>query len=197
MTQTLRFTPTTTDAASQLIDLLERHRDRCPYLEEDLARYRTLSATLADQRCRGEHALGAWRTALARRWDCEVAAQRVYSAVQRQLGACYGDDPAYGQLIAPAQPAAVGTPGALLREVRRLEAALELLAPRPQFADEGRARLRAAANDLAAAIEQTDRYEALRRSALAEQRVVASLLERACARARRALAKHMPDADLA
>lgn len=197
MTQTL-YTPTTrTDEAHQMIDLLERHRGAYPFLEEDLARHQALLAALADQSRRSEHALDLWRAALARRWSCEVAAQRAYDTVQRQLSAFYGDDPAYSQLIAPAQPSTLCTPAALLHEVRRLDAALELMSPRPLFADEGRERLQAAADDLAAAINQTDRCEAERRSMLAQQRVASSLLERAYERTRRRLAPYVRDDDKA
>lgn len=195
MTQLLRATPITSDEAHQMIDLLERHRRDYPFIEEDLARHHTLLAALADQSQRSEHALAMWRTALAQRWSCEVAAQRVYSAVQRQLSAFYGADPAYSQLIAPAQPSTVSTPVSLLHEVRRLEAALELMTPHPLFAGEGRDRLRAAADGLAAAINLTDRCEAERRSVLAQQRVASSLLAQAHERARRRLAHYVQSAE--
>lgn len=196
VTQTLRLPAVNLDPTRQMIATLERHRDAYPFLDEDLARHRALSAALVAQALQSEYALSQWRTALARRWDCEVAAQRVYHKIQQQLDATYGADPAYSQLLAPAQPAAGNTPRALLHEVRRLEAALGLLAPRPLFADTGRTQLRTVAENLAAAIAQTDQCEAERRNRLVEQRLTANMLERVSERTRRTLTHYMLDTPL-
>jgi hypothetical protein len=177
------------EATSRLVSLLERHSEHFPPLAEELAQQRALAELLAEHHRRGECALSAWRAALSLRWEREVDAQRAYSAVQRELAACYGGDPAYAQLIAPAHPGGASTPSDLLHEVRRLEASLELLAPRPPFAAAAAARLRAAASALAAAIERSARCEAERRSVVSEQRMVANLYERAYDRARRQLAR--------
>jgi hypothetical protein len=193
VTQTLHLPSANLDTTNRMIATLERHRDAYPFLDEDLARHRTLSAALSDQRLRSEYALSLWRTALARRWSCEVAAQRVYHTIQQQLDAAYGADPTYSQLLAPAQPAAGNTPSALLQEVRRLEAALALLAPRPLFADTGRAQLRAVADDLAAAIAQSDHCEAERRSRLVELHLTSNMLERVSERTRRTLTHYRLD----
>jgi hypothetical protein len=185
------------DAASRLVAMLERYRDAHPLLDEELARQRALALAMAEQRTRGEQALSDWRAALSRRWDCEVSAQRAYCEVERQLGAYYGPDSAYAQLIAPSHPASGSTASDLLHEVRRLEASLELLAPRPPFAAKAITRLRGVAADLADAIELTARYEAERRSVLADQRIAANLYERAYDRARQLLARHLGDQALA
>lgn len=176
------------DATTQLIALLERHRERYPELADELAHQQTLSRVLTEHRQRGAEALGAWRAALSRRWECEVRAQRAYSAVQRQLAAYYGPDRAYAQLIAPGHPESASTASDLLHDVRRLCASLELLAPRPPFAAEAIAQLQAAGDDLERAVDQTSRCEAERRSVLTEQRIAVNLYERAYARARRHLA---------
>ncbi|HMQ30050.1 MAG TPA: hypothetical protein PKD53_04945 [Chloroflexaceae bacterium] len=186
----LSLTPSAdpTFSARQILDLLERHRGRSPSLDEELRHCQALHEAMLEQSQRAEGALAAWQAALARRWSCEVAAQRAYRTVQSRLEGQSGDAP-YGPLVAPAQPGAASTPRALLAEVRRLEAALELVVPRPPFADEATARLRAVGDDLAAAIAQTDSCEAQRRSVVSEQRVVASLLERSHQRARQLLAR--------
>jgi hypothetical protein len=194
---TIPLTISMPDAANRLVALLERYRDAYPLLEEELARQRALTVAMAEQRKRGEQALSAWRAALSRRWECEVSAQRAYCEVERQLGAYYGSDSAYAQLIAPAHPASGSTASDLLHEVRRLEASLELLTPRPPFAPQASARLRAVAADLAAAIDLTARYEAERRSVLSDQRIAANLYERAYDRARLLLARHLGDHALA
>jgi hypothetical protein len=185
------------DAATHLVAMLERYRDACPLLNEELAHQRALAIAMAEQRKRGEQALSDWRAALSRRWECEVSAQRAYCDIQRQLGAYYGSDSAYAQLIAPSHPASGTTASDLLHEVRRLEASLELLAPRPPFAGQAIARLSAVAAELAAAIDQTARCEIERRSILTDQRIAANLYERAYDRARQLLARHLGEHALA
>lgn len=196
MTQ-LFLMPPFPDAASRLVALLERHSATFPSLEEELSQQRALAQVLAEHRQRSEQALSAWRAAISQRWDCEVGAQRAYGAVQRQLADYYGADPAYAQLIAPAHPGGASTPADLLHEVRRLVASLELLTPRPPFADEATARLQAATQELARAIDQTARCEAERRSILTEQRIAANLYERAYDRARRHLVRYLGEQALA
>jgi hypothetical protein len=185
------------DATFRLIALLERHSDKLPLLDEELERHRSIAHAMAGQTRRAEIALSAWRVALARRWDCEIAAQRAYSVALRQLSLYYGGDPAYTLLIAPPCPGAAITPAELLRDVRRLDASLELLAPRPPFADEVGRRLRASADELAAAIDQTERCEAERRSLLAEQRLASQMLQRAYERTHSLLTRHLSPTDLA
>jgi hypothetical protein len=181
------------DAASRLLAALEHHRDTHPLLDEELSRQRTLAAAMAEQRQRDEQSLSHWRAAISRRWECEVKAQRAYTSIERQLSAYYGDDAAYAQLIAPAHPASSSTASDLLHDVRRLEASLELLSPRPPFAAEAIARLRAVAEDLGTAIDLTVRCEVERRSVLTDQRIAANLYERAYDRARQLLARHLGD----
>lgn len=191
MTQMLLIASPIPDAATRLVALLERHRETYPALEEELTQQQTLTRVLAEHRRRGEQALSAWRVALSRRWECEVCAQRAYSAVQRQLAEYYGPDQAYAQLIAPGHPACASTASDLLHDIRRLGASLELLAPRPPFAPEAIARLRDAGENLGRAIEQTSRCEAERRSVLTEQRIAVNVYERAYTRARRHLTRFL------
>jgi hypothetical protein len=176
------------EAALHLLSLLERYRESHPALDNELAQQRVLSDTLAEHQRRDEQTLAEWQTALSRRWECEVGAQRVYSAVQRQLAAHYGSDRAYAQLIAPAHPSHASTASDLLLDVRRLGVSLELLAPQLPFGAAAVAELRAAGDALEQAIDETARREAARRSVLAEQRIAANLYERACDRARKHLA---------
>jgi hypothetical protein len=185
------------DAANRLVALLERYRDACPLLDEELAHQRALAIAIAEQGERGEQALSDWRAALSHRWECEVSAQRAYCEVERQLGAYYSSDSAYAQLIAPSHPASGTTASDLLHEVRRLAASLELLTPRPPFAAEAIDRLSAVAAALAAAIDQTAHCELERRSVLTDQRIAANLYERAYDRARQLLARHLGDQALA
>lgn len=179
------------DAATRLMTLMERLRDALPFVDDELACHRALSLALNEQRERGEHALSAWREALSRRWECEVLGQRIYSAVQRQLSGYYGDDTAYSQLIAPAHAGSANTASDLLQDMRRLEGALELVSPRPPFAQESLLRLRSAGDALAEAITWTDRCETERRCVLTERRLATNLYQRAYDRTRRLLTYHV------
>ena len=46
------------------------------------------------ERCQqqSEAAVAAWRTALARRWECEIAGRRIYKYVERQYLEWYGPE---------------------------------------------------------------------------------------------------------
>ncbi|MCS6881339.1 MAG: hypothetical protein RMK84_10210 [Oscillochloridaceae bacterium] len=181
------------EAARGLVVLLERHSAAFPQLGEELERHRRLSDTLAEQRARCAQALTAWRAALARRWQCEVAAQRIYADARRKLRRYYHDSPAHARVLAPTHADHAYTASALLQEVLRLAATLEVVAPLPPFAAELRAELRAAADDLAAAIEQTADWEVeLRRQHTAERMAVQMALQ-ASERSRRLLSQYVGD----
>lgn len=190
MTHPLTLHPDATALTGQVADLLARHSGRHPVLAEELRHHHALVEALSEQRRRAEGALLAWQAALARRWSCEVAAQRATQEVRRLLDALEADATPYGGLLAPTRPDDARTPRGLLEELRRLEVALELLAPRAPLAAEAHPRLRQAGDELEAAITQTDGCEAERRSLVSEQRVVAQLIERSDERARRLLARH-------
>ncbi|PDW01638.1 hypothetical protein [Candidatus Viridilinea mediisalina] len=190
------LSPTLQDATFRLIALLERHSDQLPLLDEELNRHRSIAQALVDQTRKAEVTLNAWRNALAQRWRFEVEAQRVFSTVLRDLSLYYGSDPAYALIIAPVRSSSAITPIELLCDVRRLEAAIDLLAPRPPFADDCTQRLRDAAERLADAIDQTEQREAERRNVVAEQRLVNQLLQRAYERTHSLLMRHLTTVDL-
>jgi len=179
------------EATGGLVALLERHCADFPQLGEELERQRRLRDTVAEQRERSAQALAAWRAALARRWRCEVAAQRIYADAQRRLRRYYNDRPSHARLVAPGHPDHARTPGGLLQEVLRLAATLEVLAPSLPCAAELRADLRAAADDLAAAIEQTEHCEIERRRLHTAERMAAQMALRASERSRRLLSQYV------
>jgi hypothetical protein len=171
--------------------MLELRRSELPFADEELARHQTLRSALDEQLARGEQALSDWRAALSRRWDAEVGGQRAYSSVRRQIAGYFGSDATYLQLVAPSQPATALTAGNLLADMRRLEASLALLRPRPPFAEESLDRMRDAGDRLAAAIEWSEHCEAERRRVLIEQRLANNLYERVCQKTRRLVASYM------
>lgn len=149
--------------------------EREPSIAEEARRHQLLSEALSAQRQLADQARAAYRAALARRWSCEVAAQRAYKAAQRALAAHGGAAPS--EPFAPASAGADSTPRGLLAETRRTAGLLEQIAPSPAFAVEGLVRLRIAGDELEAAIIETDACEAERRRLASEERVVARLLE--------------------
>lgn len=185
------------DAARRLDELLERHSAAFPQLADELEQQRALARALAASQQHAAQALGTWRAALAQRWGCEVDAQRVYGAVQRQVVAQYGPDSAHSLLLAPGRPDSAVTPDELLRATRRLEAALGLSASQAPFAEAAAAQLRAAGDALAAAIDETGRCENERRRVLTDQRIAATLFEQAYERARRLLIELVDEPGLA
>jgi hypothetical protein len=181
--------PFAPEGAHNLIKLLERHRTTLPFADEEIAYYTDLRNSLDAQRQHSEETLSAWRSSLSRRWECEVTGQRVLIHVQRKIVALYGDDAVSMRVIAPGRLASAMTPSDLLNDLRRLEASIALLMPRPPFADETLAQLADAATRLSTAIDDTARCEAERRTALLDQRLALSLYERACGRTRQLLAE--------
>jgi hypothetical protein len=179
------------DAIAHLTRMLELRRTEIPFADEELAHHRALRSALDEQIARGEQALADWRAALSQRWEAEVNGQRAYSAVLRQIADYFGNDTIYLQLVAPSYPATALTASNLLADMRRIEASLALLRPRPPFAEESLARMRAAGDSLAAAIAWSERCEEERRRVLIEQRMANNLYERVCQKTRRLLADHI------
>jgi hypothetical protein len=190
VTQILTYTTANYETVAQLIRALELRRTELPFADEELARHRMLRSALDEQVARGEQALANWRVALSQRWDAEVSGQRTYSSVQRAIAGYFGSDATYLQLVAPSHPATALTARNLLTDMRRFEASLALLRPRPPFAEEGLARMRDAGDRLSAAIEWSDHCEAERRRVLIEQRMANNLYERVCQKTRRLMASH-------
>ncbi|WP_129626909.1 hypothetical protein [Candidatus Oscillochloris fontis] len=197
MNQILTITPLTPETTSQLLTLLELRRHELPFADEELARHQTLLNAIEEQNQRGEQTLADWRKALSQRWQAEVAGQRTYIAVQRKLAAYFDNDTTYLQLVAPTSPSAALTATTLLADMRRLEASLTLLRPRPPFAEESLAQMHAAGDQLAAMISLTEHCEAERRRVLIEQRMASHLYERVCQKTRQLVTEYAHEEELA
>lgn len=181
------------EANARLVSLLERHRSEFPQLGEELDRHRMLSTALAEQHRRSAEALQAWRAAIAHRWRCEVAAQRVLMEVHRRLCTYYNNDPDSCHIFAPDTANRACTPKDLLLDLRRLAAALEMLGLSASIPPSLRDRLQTAIVDLAAAIDQTERYEYERRQILAAKRMTSQMVAQAYARSLRLLSQCIGD----
>jgi hypothetical protein len=173
---------------NRVIALLEQHRSYLPFADEDLARHRQLREALTEQNQRSEQALHGWRAALSQRWSCEIAGQRTYNAIQRQLDEFYGEHAPYLQLLAATQLGVASTANELLVSLRRCEASLRLLSPAPPFAAEALQSLVRVIDELANTVDETSHWEATRRNVLIEQRMAAQLCFQAQSKTRRRLA---------
>lgn len=114
--------------SQRLLTMLEQHADD-PAVAQRLDHHRTLHVRLSQQQAATEHARAAWRTALTARWQSEIVAQRVYLATYQQFVRLYGEGTAIMNLIEPSSDPACLTSDDLERELRRLHAAISLLAP--------------------------------------------------------------------
>jgi hypothetical protein len=184
MTQPASATLGYIDTAHGLIQLLEKHRSTLPFAEEELANHLVWQRNLDAYRLRIEQALSDWRASLAHRWECEVAAQRVYISIQRQLAAFYNNDTRYSASV-PGSNAL--TPNDLLANLQNLERNLQRLLPQPPFIASALSELNQRATALAEAIKLTAQRESDRRSIQLEQRLTMSQYQVACSHTRQLL----------
>ncbi|MCU0491136.1 MAG: hypothetical protein MUD01_06095 [Chloroflexaceae bacterium] len=174
----------TTTTASTLLALLEQQHTTLPTGHEELLKHREHRRQLEQQQRLCDRTLEEWRVALAHRWECEVLGQRLYLHIQTELRDYLGENAAYLQLVAPTPHSdAVG----LLADLRRTEASLLLMQPRPAFVAERLAQLAAACHDLDEALSWTSRAEADRRAALHAMRLLEQAHQRLCEQTRRLL----------
>jgi len=179
------------DPLNQIITLLEQLRNRLPFAEEELAYHTQLRAMLAEQQEQSAAALAAWRTALARRWECEVQAQRLYTYVRQQVIDAVGTDAPCWQLVeeSPADGAWMATD--LLNNLRRLAIVVDLIQPALPSHKAIQAELQTMAARLAHAIQETERCEEERRRVQAEQRMLNELCQRSYRRTRQRIVTHL------
>ena len=184
--------PTDTLAESQrLIAIIEQLRGELPFADDILALHRPTHHELETSHTRSEDAVTAWRAALARRWECEVAGRRLYKQVVRQLAEHYGgeDAPAV-QLLSRGGAEADSSPAELLADLRRLQAALAVGSESLVFA---RTRLPESEQVCAAlegAIAEANFRETQRRVAVLDNRMAREAYRRARTETRRALIEH-------
>jgi hypothetical protein len=189
MTTTLA--PTDALAESQrLIAALESRRDELPFADTALATHRTLHQELEATHSSSAQAVAEWRAALAQRWDCEVAALRLYKQAMRQLLEHYGSREAGPvKLLSRGGAEAESTPAELLEDLRRLAAVLAIDGV-PADAAACIPQVEAACLELARAIGHASAAEHRRRQTLLDHRMVRAVYQRARDETGRALAAH-------
>ena len=175
--------------SKRLIAALERRRNDLPFVEDMLAIHHPAHYELENSRLRSEQAVEAWRNALARRWDCEIAGRRLYKHVFRQFVEHYGSAAVPEvQMLSRGEAEVDSSPSELLRDLRRLQAALT--ASTLPFADTRLPEIEQVCCALEAAIAEAAVREAQRRAAVLDRRMAQEAYRRARALTRCRLAEH-------
>ena len=183
--------PAPTDALAEsqrLIATIERLRGELPFAEDILALHRPTHHELEASATKSELAVDAWRGALARRWDAEVAGLRLYKRIVRQLSEHYGGENAPEvQMLSRAGAKADSSPAELLADLRRLQAALSVGL---EFVHQRLPEVERACAALESAIEDANQSETQRRDAVLDNRMAREAYRRVRGETRRLLVEH-------
>jgi len=183
--------PAPTDALAEsqrLIGMIEQLRGDLPFADDILALHRPTHRELETSATRSEQAVAAWREALARRWDSEVAGLRLYKRVVRQLAEHYGgEDAPEVQMLLRGGTDSDSTPSELLADLRRLQAALSVGL---EFARERLPEVEQACAVLESAITDANQSETQRRVAVLDNRMARESYRRVRGETRRLLVAH-------
>lgn len=177
--------------SNRMVALLERYRTDLPFVDKELALHQSLRHELETHQRAGEHSLAEWRQALARRWECEIAGQRFYMHMHRQLCDYFGADSPHLKIMLPDNTRSARTAVELLNDLRRLQASLEILQPQPSFVCLQLPALTQACTDLEEALNWTQRCETQRRTAMLEQRLTQTVYYHARAQTQRLLDEYV------
>ncbi|MBK9715341.1 MAG: hypothetical protein IPO81_29240 [Kouleothrix sp.] len=192
---TTRLLPTDALAESQrLIATLEQLREELPFADDILAVHRPTHQELETSYMKSEQAVSAWRAALARRWDSEIAGRRLYKRILGQLARHYGSASAPEvQALSRGEAEVNSSPAELLTDLRRLQAALSISSATLDFAHERLPELDQTCAALEAAISEANVRETQRRVAVLDSRMASDAYQRARSETRRMLVAHYGD----
>jgi hypothetical protein len=183
--------PAPTDALAEsqrLIATIERLRSELPFAEDILALHRPTHHELEASATKSELAVDAWREALARRWDAEVAGLRLYKRIVRQLSEHYGGDAAPEvKMLSRAGAQSESSPSELLADLRRLQAAMSVGL---EFVHERLPEVEQACAALESAIADANQSETQRRNAVLDNRMAREAYRRVRGETRRLLVEH-------
>jgi len=194
----IQFMPSKSDYdilhdSCSLLETLEQNRTALPDSDEVIARHRALHRELELHHHLSEQTLVAWRGALTRRWELEIAGQRLYKRIQRQLLDHFGADSPQLQAIAPTRDSQGITPIDLLADLRRSHASLRLLSSLPFDLDGSVAQLEAVCSGLADAIAMTHDLQQKRRNAMIDQRLALDIYQRVRQETQFLLSQHLSE----
>lgn len=177
----------------RLMSAIEERRSLLPFAGDLLALHQYAHRNLELCQAASEVAVGAWRSALARRWDCEVAGRRLYKQIVRQMTDYYGEGSPQLQLISRGGAEANSTPAELLDDLRRLHAALTVELAQLPFASERLPHVGQASAVLEAAIHEAQETEHRRRIAVLDSRMAREAFRRTSEETLGKLAAHYGD----
>jgi hypothetical protein len=180
--------------SERLIAVLEQHQDRLPFAAQLLTAHRVTHHDLAQSHTTSERAVAAWRSALAQRWECEIAARRLYKQIVRQMIEYYGSGEAPSvRLLISADAGVEMTPAELLADLRRLQTVLSIDNGAPPFAAERLVEVAAAAELLEQSIAEASAREHERRTAVLDSRIARETYRRVRSETYRAFVEHYGD----
>jgi len=183
--------PAPSDALTEshrLITMIEQLRGELPFADDILALHRPTHHELEISTVKSEQAVAAWREALARRWESEVAGLRLYKRIVRQLAEHYGsEDAPEVQMLSRGGTKADSSPAELLTDLRRLQAALSVGLG---FAPERQPEVEQACAALESAITDANQSETQRRVAVLDNRMAREAYRRVRGETRRLLVEH-------
>ncbi|MDZ4718876.1 MAG: hypothetical protein SH847_10540 [Roseiflexaceae bacterium] len=164
----------------RMIDTLERHRADLPAVESMLHAHRQIHHDLTLCHDASEAAVNAWRAALARRWDYEVAGRRLYKQVFRQIADTLGELSPQIQMLSRGGAEANSSPSELLKDLRRIQACLMIEASQLPFAAERLRQIEEICSALELAISAAQDCEHRRRNAVLDNRMARESFRRIC-----------------
>ena len=175
----------------RLITMIEQLRGELPFADDVLALHRPTHHELEISVGKSEQAVAAWREALARRWESEVAGLRLYKRIVRQLAEHYGsEDAPEVQMLSRGGAKAESSPTELLADLRRLQAALSIGL---EFARQWLPEVEHACVALESAITDANQRETQRRVAVLDNRMAREAYRRVRGETRRLLVEHYGD----
>jgi hypothetical protein len=177
----------------RFISAIEERRALLPFAGDLIALHQYAHRNLEACHAASETAVEAWRSALARRWDCEVAGRRLYKQIVRQMTDYYGEGSPQLLLVSRGGAEANSTPAELLDDLRRLHAALTVELVQIPFAAERLPQVSQAAAVLEAAIHEAQETEHRRRIAVLDSRMAREAFRRTCEESFGKLAAHYGD----
>lgn len=173
--------------STQLLVALERQLGELPSARVLLEQHKLLHRELLHRQQSGERAVEEWRCALARRWECEVAGQRLYLNVQRELVAYFGPA-SQALLIFLSGDEREHDAARLLADLRRLHAALAITNGVPAAATDYLPDLARACDDLDDALRWSTHCEQQRHRAFLDRHLSQQAYQQVRERTQRALA---------
>ncbi|MBC8074475.1 MAG: hypothetical protein H7Y32_00240 [Chloroflexales bacterium] len=173
--------------STQLLEALERQLDALPAAGALLEQHQQLHRELLHRQQSGERAIEEWRRALARRWECEVAGQRLYLNVQRELVAYFGPA-SQALLIFLRGDEREHDAAQLLADLRQLHAALAITHGVPTAATDYLPDLVLACDALDDALHWSNRCEQQRHRAFLDRHLSQQAYQQVRERTQRTLA---------